>query len=174
MLTSADCSTTAYGRREPPVDGLFSARARGETSIPVITLSDGTERHGDDPRVDDWLSSAFGQPVTFHREGTQTHFDDGPVHLVTTVSLRSAQKASGVPVDPRRLRANVLLTGVCPAGFLGAEFPEDEWAGCYLRLGDQVVLEVVGSMRRCVMVNNPVGELPRDDRYSRRSPRLTA
>lgn len=156
-------------KRLQRIEGLSTARARCEAGIPVITLPDGTERRGDDPQLGDWLSSAFGQPVTLHRDSALQHFDDGPVHLVATTSLHSVQRATGVPVDRRRLRANVVLAEATPTEFPGAElpgaeFPEDEWLGCHLHLGDQVVLKVVGAMRRCVMVNHPVGELPRDDR----------
>src|SRR5262249_43672738 len=144
-------------RRFQRIERLCSAWARCAAGVPVITLPDGRECRGDEPRVADWLSAALGQPVTFHREDAETHFDDGPVHLITTTSLRSVRRASGVPVDQRRLRANILLADANPAVFAGpefpeAQFPEDDWLGWHLALGDQVVLEVVGSMRRCVMV----------------------
>ena len=82
----------------------------------------GTARleRGDDPRVHDALTQHVGRPVTLEREGGESHFDEGPLHLVGTGALERVGREHGGVVDPRRLRANVVVeTGDS----------EQEWAG---------------------------------------------
>lgn len=148
-------------RRFQRIERLADARARCEAGVPVMTLFDGNEIRGDDPRVDNVLSAAFRQPVSFHREETETHFDEGPVHLVTINAIREIQTESGVYVDSRRLRANVLVE---IEDGRGEALIERYGAGLCLSLGPEVVLEVLAPMKRCVMVNNSAGDVPYDNR----------
>ena len=104
----------------------------------------------------DALSAYVGRPVRLEPEGEVSHFDDGPVHLVTTSGLRAVTEAHGGPVDVRHFRANLVLdTGDAPG------YPEDEWIGRRLVIGD-VELEVVAPMPRCVMVTMEQVDLPGD------------
>jgi uncharacterized protein YcbX len=96
--------------------------------------------------LDAALSAHVGRPVALAREAEVSHFDDGPVHLVTTSGLRALAAAYGREVDAGHFRANLLLdTGDAP------EHPEDGWLGRELEAGG-VVLRVTGPMPRCVMV----------------------
>lgn len=87
-----------------------------------------------------------------------TYFDAMPLSLATTTALESLQAT--VPdsvIDPRRFRKNVIV-----AGAPGTEgFPEFEWVGRRLRIGD-VACEVTKPIARCVMVGLPQAELPHD------------
>ena len=136
-------------RRFRKMDGLLELAATYDGDVPVIAMPDGTTVRGDDPAMHDALSAHVGRSVRLAREDGVPHFDDGPVHLVTTSALAAVTTAHGSPVDVRHFRPNVVLdTGSEPG------FPEDGWLGRRLTLGD-VELEVVAPMPRCVMVTMP-------------------
>ena len=94
------------------------------------------------------LTEHVGRPVRLAAEDGVSHFDDGPVHLVTTSGLRALEAAHGRPVDVRRLRPNVLVETD------GFGLVEESWIGRRLGLGE-VTLDVVSTMPRCVMLNLP-------------------
>ena len=148
-------------RRFRRMDGLLALQARYDDvyagAPPVVTFPDGRAIRGDDPSVHEALSGHVGRPVTLDREEQVSHFDEGPIHLVTTSSLATTAAAHGGPVDARRLRPNFVVdTGTVPG------LPENDWAGRHLALGDDVVLEVLYAMPRCVMVDLATDELPAD------------
>jgi uncharacterized protein YcbX len=107
------------------------------------------------------LSTAFGQPLRLLRESTVPHHDESPVHLVTTASLRRVGELAGGPVDPRRLRANIVLE------VPGDDFAEDAWTGRRLTLGPDVVLLLGPGMPRCVMVDARPGRQDADPKVLR-------
>jgi len=135
------------------MDGLLALRASYDGEVPVVAFPDGREVRGDDEAVHAALSAYVGRPVSLAREGDVPHHDDGPVHLVTTASLRWAERIHGRPVDPRRLRPNLLLE-LGPGGEGEHDgLPEQDWLGRRMSVGADVVLEVVDPMPRCVMVD---------------------
>ena len=69
--------------------------------------------------------------------------DDSPVHAVHLSWVGQLEDELGAPVDHRRFRANLYLSGTTPA-------PERSWAGHRLRAGD-AVLDVVDVCRRCAL-----------------------
>ncbi len=145
-------------RRFRRMDGLQLLRARYEGDDVVLELPDGTVVRGRDAaRVADLLSAHVGRPVTLAREGEVSHFDDGPVHLVTTASLSSLASARGVDVDPGRCRPNLVVDTGDTGGY-----PEDDWLGRTLAVGDHVRLRVVQPMPRCVMATHATADLPAD------------
>ncbi len=156
-------------RRFRRMDGLLQLRAAYDGEVPVVTFPDGRSLRGDDPEVHAALSAHVGRPVTLAREGAVPHVDEGPVHLVTTASLRAA--AAAAPVDARRTRANLvldthplddgLLTAGAPENEAGG-FVEDDWVGRRLRMGTAEVA-LSAPMPRCVMVGMAQDGLP-DDR----------
>jgi uncharacterized protein YcbX len=85
--------------------------------------------------------------VVLAREGDVPHHDDGPLHLVTTASLRWAARVHGRAVDPRRLRPNLVLDTD------GDGLVEEQWLGRRVAVGDELVVEVLDPMPRCVMVD---------------------
>ena len=143
-------------RRFRRMDGLLELAARYDGETPVVTFPDGRLLRGDDPALPDALSGHLGRPVSFAREHDVSHFDEGPVHLVTTASLARVSEVHGFPVDPRRLRPNLVIA-TDETGYV-----EESWVGRRLTVGDQVVLAVRGVMPRCVMVTLPQRGLPPD------------
>ncbi len=149
-------------RRFRRMPGLLELRARYPEpydEVPVVTFPDGRSRRGDDPAVHEALSDHVGRPVTLAREERVSHFDEGPVHLVTTASLTTAGERHGGPVDARRLRPNLVVDTGTAAGF-----PEHDWSGRRVAIGPEVVLQVLFAMPLCVMVELPTVDLPAERR----------
>ena len=143
-------------RRFRRMDGLLDLSAAYDGDVPVVSFPDGDVHRGPGPELDRALSDHVGRPVSLGREEAVSHFDDGPVHLVTTASLRTLADAYGLPVDWRRTRANFLVE------LDGGGLPEHDWLGAQLRVGHEVLLRIRDVMPRCVMVNAAQGGLPRD------------
>ncbi len=142
-------------RRFRRMEGLLALRATYDGELPVVTFPDGRLHRGDDRDVHEALSRHVGRPVTLAREDGESHFDEGPLHLVTAASLRSTASVHGRPVDALRLRPNVVIDTGASEGC-----PEQEWVGRLLALGPRVVLRVVTAMPRCVMLDLPQADLP--------------
>lgn len=133
-------------RRFRRMPGLLELRASYDGDIPVLTFpypAPHSVVRGDEDSVHDALSSHVGRSVRLAREEAVPHFDEGPVHLVTTASLHSA--AGGAPVDARRPRANLVI-------HTAAGVTESTWVGRRLRVGPSVELAVTAPMPRCVML----------------------
>lgn len=143
-------------RRFRKMAGLLDLEARYDGDVPVIGFPDGRAVRGDDPGVHAALSQHVGRPVTLAREQDVSHFDEGPLHLVTTASLERVGGSHGRPVDVRHLRAN-LVVETTAVGFV-----EQGWIGRRIRIGAELVLAVRGAMPRCVMVTMPQVGLPAD------------
>lgn len=137
-------------RRFRRMDGLLELQAKYERLTPVVTFPDGRVLAGDDPGIHDHLSGYVGQPVTLAREDEISHFDDSPLHLITTAGLRTVGLTA---IDVRRFRPNVVID------VPGYGFIEDSWIGRDLELGD-VRLRITGSAVRCVMIGMAQEALP--------------
>jgi uncharacterized protein YcbX len=86
-----------------------------------------------------------------------TYFDAYPLLVMTEESLASLERAApSSRVDVRRFRPNVVVRADS-----GAPYPEQDWIGRRLRMGD-VELEVVTACPRCVMITRPFADLPED------------
>lgn len=133
-------------RRFRKMDGLMLLSASSEGDLPVITFPDGRSFRADDEGVHAALSEYVGRPVRLEAENVVSHFDDGPVHLVTTSGLRAVAEAHGRPVDVRHFRPNLVVDTGDATGY-----PEDDWLGRRITVGG-VELEIVAPMPRCVMV----------------------
>lgn len=90
---------------------------------------------------------------------TGTFFDHGPVHLLTSATLKSLRGLypEGL-IDARRFRPNLVLA--TPPEVEG--FVEHDWVGRMLAVGDTVRLRVTDPSPRCVVPTLPQGDLPRD------------
>lgn len=136
--------------------------------VPVLTFPDGRVVRGDDPEVHTALSEHVGRPVRLGRESRVEHFDEGPLHLVTTASLAAVAAAHGHVIDSRRTRANVVVdSGEAPA------LPEAALDGRRLAIGADVVLQVLHAMPRCVMVDMALVDQPAAPGVLRTLHRLT-
>lgn len=86
-----------------------------------------------------------------------TYFDAAPLLLMTTQSLTHlSTQASDHNFDVRRFRPNVLIDTNSDAAF-----PERDWIGKTLRIGD-ARLEVIMACLRCAMTTHGFDDLPRD------------
>ena len=168
--------------------GFFYCRAtyieppRVESPLPAVrvTMPDGTYATTDEPDLPKLLSAALGREVTLSAAlpsaaaeeylidvddvmpfdlPAGTFFDAATVHLVTTATfdtLRSLYPAGRF--EPRRFRPNLIID----AGPGATGFPENDWVGRELAIGDQVRLRVTMATGRCVMTTLPQGDLPKD------------
>ena len=148
-------------RRFQQMEGLFNYRARYEGTTPIVTMPDGTDYRGDHNAVNEALTQWLGFPVTLTREESISHFDEGPLSIITTSALNKLSQEIGEPVDPRRFRANILIDTESTGYF------EDDLVDRLIRVGQKVIIRVVAPLQRCVMVNHPQEELKQDVRILR-------
>jgi uncharacterized protein YcbX len=141
-------------RRFRKMEGLLELAARYDAETPVVRFPDGRSLRGDDEAVHGALSEYVGRPVTLAREGGVSHFDEGPIHLVTTSTLRLLEREHGRPVQSRRLRPNLVLE-TADGGFV-----EEQWVDQRIRIGNDLVLAIREPMPRCVMLDLPQVGLP--------------
>jgi uncharacterized protein YcbX len=160
----ASGKTSARSGRFQRIDGLLDWAVTLQDAVPVLTTPDGTELRGDDPGIHQELSSRVGQPVTFEVEegDDDPHFDQAPIHVLTTASLRWLRALlPASAIDERRFRPNVLLD------VPGDEPVETSWIGRELALGPEVVLRIVEPTERCVMTTLAQLDLPKDPQVLR-------
>jgi len=139
-------------RRFRKIDGLMRWRSTAPADgndVPQLHTPWGSSYAVDDPAAAEALTSNFGRPLTLRPEGSIPHYDDCPVHLVTTSSIRQIESYIGGPVDHRRTRANIVLDTA------ESSWLEDFWEGLHLAIGPQLVLRIRSGMTRCVMVDQP-------------------
>lgn len=78
-------------------------------------------------------------------------FDDGQLSLISLATIAAIGRESGMELDRRRMRANVVLETQSLEPFL-----EDDWVGATIVFGesaDAVAVSVTARDERCVMVN---------------------
>jgi len=78
-------------------------------------------------------------------------FDDAPISLISTTTIKKLETESGCILDPRRFRPNLLVEPIGPAAL-----DESLWTGKTLVLGDSAqspAVRVTVRDVRCVMVN---------------------
>jgi uncharacterized protein YcbX len=152
-----------------------------------ITSPDGATIDTDAPGFDGRLSDLVGRPVRLSASAGEapsiegywpdydwleardktfevklppgTFFDAAVVHLLTRTtlaSLRASRPDSRFELP--RFRPNIVVA--LSDGLEG--FPENEWAGRTLRLGDEVRLAISEPCPRCVMTTVSQGDLPKD------------
>jgi len=143
--------------RHRKIDGLFRFRARYDGERAWITLPDGRDLDADAADAGDVLSAVLGEPVTLEREDDGTHFDDSPLHLLTTASLAWLKRTlPDARADERRFRPNLVLE------VAGREPVEQTWIGRRLWIGAEVELEVTTPTKRCGMISFEQDDLPHD------------
>ena len=85
-------------------------------------------------------------PIPAAMAAPGTLLDLAAMHVLATSTLRRMADAHPEGVwDPRRMRPNILIDDSAEPG------DEDEWLGCDLHIGEQVVVHIVGPTPRCVM-----------------------
>lgn len=149
-------------RRFRQIDGLFAFHASDAGAWPDIVFPDGRCMHGSDPSIHEALSGVLGVAVMLAREQQISHFDSGPVHLISSGAL--AWLAARLPqsqIDERRFRPNLVVTTP------GAHPAEPSWIGHTLRIGAEVRLKVTAPTERCRMTTLAQSDLPDDPRILR-------
>ena len=172
--------------------GLLKLAATASGLPMKITLPDGAAIARSDPGIDAVLSRLLGQPVTLTatpphgavldradpeevlRDGLDaqarieagrlgaaspegTFFDFAPLHLITTSTLeRIAGLSPRGIVEPERYRPNIVIRTTAPG------FAENDWAGCDLRIGSDLIIRVIARTSRCAIPTLEHGDLPRD------------
>lgn len=145
--------TTRRFRRLP---GLFDYRAASTTTVPMVTTPDGDELAAGTAELDQFLTSRYRKPLTIVREAAISHFDAGPVHLLTTASLRwLGDRLGQAAPDARRFRPNIVVATP------GSALVEESWIGCNLRIGS-VMLRAAERVPRCAMPTFAQEELLRE------------
>jgi len=162
--------------------------AGGEGMPPVrITLPDGEMVTSEDADAEARLSASLGRAVRLLKSApkasvleeywpdmeelqrrdvvtdealpSETFFDLGTIHLLTTATLGSLQALYPQGrFEPRRFRPNFVIDTGSGAG----GFPENDWHERILAVGDRVRMKVTGPCGRCVMTTLPQGDLPKD------------
>jgi uncharacterized protein len=142
-------------RRFRHIEGLFAFHAAGHE----IVFPDGRRMACADPAIHAALSAALAQPVTLARESGASHLDSGPVHLVTTASLRWLQALlPDSRIDERRFRPNIVMEAP------GAGPVEQDWSGKTLCIGKSAKIRVSDPTERCQMTTFAQADLPADAR----------
>jgi MOSC domain-containing protein len=96
------------------------------------------------------ITSAHGAPVELMQLDNGI-FDDGALSIITTNAIAAVTGEAGVDADARRFRPNLLIE---TAG--GSPFPEEDWVGRTLRIGEGEEAPAVAICTRdvrCVMLN---------------------
>jgi uncharacterized protein YcbX len=135
--------TTRRFRRMP---GLLSMTAFADDhGVTWVRFPDGESRRIDAPMTAALVGAVVGEEVTLVEEAEMSHFDDAPLHLVSSASLRWLEARRPFDqVDRRRFRPNLVVE--CE----GADLVEQGWLGRQLQVGD-VTLAIEGLTERCVM-----------------------
>ncbi len=145
-------------RRHRHLEGLFTFRARYAGDSPEITFPDGRRMLAGDPQIDAALSEALRTPVVLALEDGTSHFDSGPIHLVSSASLDWLRaRLPGSRIDERRFRPNLVVT---------SEESEQAWIGRTLHIGE-VRLRVTDPTKRCGMTTFAQSDLPFDPKILR-------
>ena len=154
LSEALEVEVTLWPRR--PADDLEHYRRRGVIDEPEmrrqLALAD------DEPLPDfSKIPVAIMQELTEFVSPRGTYFDSTELHLLTTTSVASlAALAPDSQIDVRRFRPNLFVDSGDAAGF-----PEEEWFGRRMRIGD-LEAEVVIIMQRCVMAAHAQADLPYD------------
>jgi hypothetical protein len=130
-------------RRFRKIDGLFTMSAKTSGNGVSIKFPDGLVLTDKDSAMNDKLSQILGQSVILTEEGEISHFDDGAVHILTTLSLSLLHQLlpeSGI--DSRRFRPNIIID---------SQHHDQELIGKTIKIGE-VILEITHKTERCRMI----------------------
>ncbi len=98
--------------------------------------------------LDPALAAELGEGTRVIRQKRGV-FDTAPLSLISTRAVANIAAHVGTPLDIQRFRPNLVVEVF---NDLADHFPEDEWVGAVVRLGN-AVMRVDQRDRRCVMVN---------------------
>jgi uncharacterized protein YcbX len=135
-----------HTRRFRRMDAVFDLLARVDGGRTLVVLPDGTEAVAGEEHADTLLSRHFGEPVRLAREVGIPHQDAAEVSLVGTATLAElgSHEGDGRPLDPRHVRANIVVATDVP-------YAEDAWVGREVTIG-AARLRGIEPIERCRMV----------------------
>ena len=147
---------------------LTSVLGRSVSLWPVVPRA---LREGDQPQA---LASAFGRdtstiaPLSGFDEVPGHYFDAFALLIMSTATLRALQAlCPSSAIDVRRFRPNIVIESAeGPTEGSVGDFPEHDWVGRSLQIGD-AELKVQMACPRCIMTTLPVAELAGDDNVLR-------
>jgi uncharacterized protein len=101
------------------------------------------------------LGQGFGEPVRVIKSDRGL-FDEFPISIISAQSLRALEQASGVALDNRRFRANIVLEMDDQT-----PFQEDAWLGSRLECSSGLQVRISTRQVRCAMINlDPISAEP--------------
>jgi uncharacterized protein YcbX len=113
-----------------------------------VDLPDGRKLAIDDPALIDVLrAGSVNNPQLTLLRSARALTDARPLSIFSVQSASKLADETGVAVDKRRFRANVYLDLKS-----GEAFAENEFVGKSLRIGSQVVVQVLQRDSRCMMI----------------------
>ncbi|HEB88930.1 MAG TPA: MOSC domain-containing protein [Deltaproteobacteria bacterium] len=106
--------------------------------------------------------SVFPPELLEYESPPGTYFDAFPLLLLSKRSLETmSERASASIFDERRFRPNFLVAEAASCGGTGSPFPERDWIGRRIAIGE-AILKMTVRCPRCVMVTHGFEDLPRD------------
>ncbi|MDP9119835.1 MAG: MOSC domain-containing protein [Acidobacteriota bacterium] len=115
-----------------------------------VVTPEGEDLEAQGAELRERLSQAHGQPVElFYLK--QGMYDEAPLSLISTSTLTALERASGLELDARRFRPNIVVEAAS-----GEPFAEDSWIGHVIVFGSHGPRAAMSvSMRdvRCRMIN---------------------
>ena len=158
-------NTKRFRRFPGPVLLSLSSRYPAEPAAepdaveaPLVLDADGQEYSVADGSADRFFRRQTGiATLSVAREAEVNHFDEEPVSLIGTATLRWVEEQlPGVATDARRFRPNLVVRTSEP-------FEEEAWLGRTVRIGsgsDAVELSFTHVLERCVMTTMEQADLP--------------
>ena len=113
-----------------------------DSSALVVRTPDGTELDVTSSELAKELG--FGSRVIKQNRGI---FDTFPISIITKQTIQNLSRLVGEELDVQRFRPNLLVEATSDS-----KFPEDEWVGHNLQIGDAII-RVDKRDQRCAVVN---------------------
>ena len=128
----------------------YHAGAEGNGRTLRVVTPEGEDLEARGAALRERLSQAHGQPVEllYVRQGI---YDEAPISLISASTMMAIERASGLELDARRFRPNIVVELAS-----GEPFAEDSWIGHILAFGprdDAAAMTVSRRDLRCRMVN---------------------
>jgi uncharacterized protein len=102
------------------------------------------------------------EKVTDEAMPSKTFFDIAVIHILTTSTIdRLRELYPEGRFEVRRFRPNIVVESASSSEEK-KDFIENLWVGKKLKIGEDIVLKIIGPCTRCVMITLPQGDLPKD------------
>jgi uncharacterized protein YcbX len=129
--------------------GVTPANAEPDDLLIDVAMPSGEVVPLEDPALTAMLGQGLqGMPHLTLVRSDRALTDCRPISLVSLQTLRQIEQESGIPMDPRRFRANIYFSFHSDEGLA-----EDRFVGCKLRLGAKAVIAVLERDPRCKMIS---------------------